>query len=264
MTAASPAADLLACVHCGHLDSGTYCSACGKELAATHKPVLVEAWEHLVVDRVQDVRALLGTAGNVVARPHRFFRTVLAGPAQRANHVFPRPGAAPLAPGLVQTPVKFLILGFVASLLASKVTGVEVAQWVPGADEDVNGELSLVILLAFVVLYGVLFHRTSGRRVSAEEASVFHAYLFGTNALISAVVTLTPARWGALVAAEGLLVLYITIVLPHRVLPRLYAIGRGRLLLAQAAAAVGAAVLLFGALAVLYLAAAPVRVMLGI
>lgn len=263
MTAFSPAADLAACIHCGHLDSGTYCSGCGRELSQAHKPVLTEAWEHVFSDRVQDVRSCLATAGNVIARPHRFFCTVLEAPAARAGHAFPEGGAAPVPRALVQTPVKFFILGFIASLLASKLTGSEPAPWIPGLNDDLNSELTLLILLAFMGLYGVLFQRTTGRRISTEEAWVFNAYLVGTNALLSALFTLTPASWEWLAGVEGMVVLYIGFILPHVVLPRLYAIGRPRLVVAQVAAGLGAAFLLSGGIALLVVITEPVWRMLG-
>lgn len=259
MTQLSAAAELIACPHCGHYDSGTYCSACGKELAAKHKPVLAEAWEHVVVDRVTDLRAYLTTTAWLIARPHRFFRTAMEGPAQRAGHVLPPPVAQALPRGVVQRPVKYLVLSFVASLIASKLTNAEVAAWIPGADDDLNNELSLLFLLAYIVLYGIVFHRSSGRRVSAEEASVFNGYLAGTNMLIAAAAALTPVTWGPLLVAEALLLGYVAFVIPHRVLPRLYPITRGRVLLAQAGAAVGAFVILFLALAVIYVVSGAVR-----
>jgi hypothetical protein len=263
MTSITPAADHVVCVHCGHLDSGTYCSACGRELSQAHKPVLTEAWEHVVADRVQDVRACLATAGTVIARPHRFFRTVLAAPAARAGHAFPEGGAQPVSRAWVQTPVKFFILGFIASLLGTKLTGTELAPWIPGLNEDLNSELTLLIMLGFMGLYGVLFQRTSGRRISTEEAWVFNAYLVGTNGLLSGLFTLTPASWEWLAAVEGMVVLYIGFVLPHVVLPRLYAIGRPRLVVAQLAAGLGAAFLLFGGIALLVVITEPVWRMLG-
>jgi hypothetical protein len=259
MTPLSATANLIACPHCGHHDSGTYCSACGKELSTEHKPVLAEAWEHVVLDRVTDLRAYLTTTAWLIVRPHRFFRTAMEGPARRAGHVFPQPVAPALPRGVVQRPVKYLILSFVASLIASKLTNADVAAWIPGADDDVNNELSLLFLLAYIVLYGVVFHRSSGRRVSAEEASVFNGYLAGTNMLIAAAAALTPATWEPLLVVEALLLGYVAIIIPHRVLPRLYPITRVRVLLAQAGAATGAFVILFLALAVVYVVTGAVR-----
>lgn len=253
MTSVSPAADLVACVHCGHLDSGTYCSACGRELAGTHKPVLAEAWEHVVVGRVQDVRAFLATTAMLIARPQRFFRTVMAGPARRAGHTFPEPGAAPLRPGLVQTPVKFLILAFITNVLASKAAGSAVTEIIPGAGglgEELNVEFTLLLLMAYLALYGVAFHWSTGRRISVEEAAVFNGYLTGANLLVMAAITLTPQRMNLVILAETLLLVHVGIVLPYLVLPRLYAFSKRRVLAAQVGAFTGAAIIVFVAVLV--------------
>lgn len=263
MTTISPAAELVACAHCGHLDSGTYCSACGKELAPTHKPVLVEAWEHIVMDRVQDLREFLTTVGNLIARPQRFFATAMAGPARRAGHVFPQPAAQPLPHGVVQTPVKFLILAFVANVLASKAAGsavTEVIRGFGGLGEEVNTEFTFLLLLVYLALYGMAFHWSTGRRISVEEAAVFNGYLTGANLLVMAAITLTPERLGLVILAESLLVLHVGVVLPYLVLPRLYGFSRRRVLGAQIGAFTGAGVLVF--LAVLVFAL--VQTMLGL
>lgn len=249
MTELSPAAaDLVTCPHCGHLDSGTFCSGCGKELAPTHKPVLVEAWEHVVVDRVQDLRAFLETTWWLVARPRRFFRTALAGPAGRAGHAFPQPAPQAFAPGVLQTPVKYLILSFIANVLASKAAGSQVTEVIPGLGglgEEVNVEFSLLLLLAYLGLYGLAFHWSTGRRISVEEAAVFNGYLTGTNLLAMAALILTPTHINLLFAAESLLLVYVGLVLPYVVLPRLYGFSKRRVLAAQVGAFVGAGVLVF-------------------
>lgn len=248
MTSIAPAAHLVACVHCGHMDSGTYCSACGQELADTHKPVLAEVWEHVVVDRVQDVRTFLSTAFMMVARPRRFFRTVMAGPARGAGHVFPEPAAEPLRPGLVQTPVKFLILAFITNVLASKAAGSAVTEIIPGfggLGEELNVEFSLLLLMVYLGLYGLAFHWSTGRRISVEEAAVFNGYLTGANLLVMAAYTLTPKHLDLLLLAQTVLVLYVGIVLPYVVLPRLYGFSKRRVFAAQVGAFAGAAVLVF-------------------
>jgi hypothetical protein len=247
MTSITPTADLVACVHCGHLDSGTYCSACGQELADTHKPVLAEVWEHVVVDRMQDLRAFLSTAFMMVARPRRFFRTVMAGPARRAGHEFPQPAADPLRPGLVQTPVKF-ILAFITNVLASKAAGSAVTEIIPGLGglgDDVNVEFSLLLLMGYLGLYGLAFHWSTGRRISVEEAAVFNGYLTGANLLVMAVYAVTPKHLDLAAAAEILLVLHVGVVLPYVVLPRLYGFSKRRVLAAQVGAFAGAAVMAF-------------------
>lgn len=248
MTSISPAADHVACVHCGHMDSGTYCSACGRELADAHKPVLAEVWEHVVVDRVRDVRTFLSTACMMVARPHRFFRTVMAGPARRAGHVFPEPAAEPLRPGLVQTPVKFLILAFITNVLASKAAGSAVTEIIPGfggLGEELNVEFSLLLLMALLGLYGVAFHWSTGRRISVEEAAVFNGYLTGANLLVMAAYTVTSKRLDLVLLAETLLVVHVALILPYVVLQRLYGFSKRRVLAAQVGAVLGTAALAF-------------------
>jgi hypothetical protein len=257
MTDLTPAAGLIACPHCGHLDSGTYCSGCGKELAPTHRHTVAEAWEAVVVDRVRDLREYAATAWWMAVRPRRFFRTALAGPARRAGHVFPEPVDA-FPAGRLQTPVKFLILSFIANVLASKAVGENVAELIPGLGglaEEVNMELSLVVLLVYLALYGLAFHWSTGRRISVEEAAVFNAYLAGTNLLLMAAIVVTPAAWSAVLFAETLLVLYVGLVLPYRVLPRLYAMRKRRVLGAQVGAFAGAAGLVFAIMFVVMLVA---------
>jgi hypothetical protein len=257
MTELTPAAaGLIACAHCGTLDSGTYCSACGKELAPTHRHTLAEAWDALVVDRVQDLREYVATAWWMVARPTRFFRTVMAGPAARGGHVFPQPVPDAFPAGRLQTPVKFLILSFIANVLASKAAGAAVTELIPGMGglaEEVNTELTLLVLLVYLALYGLAFHWSTGRRISAEEASVFNAYLTGTNLLLMAAIVVTPTAWDVALAAETLLLAYVALVLPYRVLPRLYGMRRRRVLGAQVGAFAGATGLVFAGMVVVIL-----------
>lgn len=254
MTELTPAATgLIACAHCGTLDSGTYCSACGKELAPTHKHTLAEAWDAIVVDRVQDLREYATTAWWLVARPTRFFRTVMAGPAARGGHVFPPPVPDAFPAGRLQTPVKFLILSFIANVLASKAAGAAVTELIPGMGglaEEVNTELTLLVLLVYLAVYGLAFHWSTGRRISVEEASVFNAYLTGTNLLLMAAIVVTPTPWNAAILAETLLLAYVALVLPYRVLPRLYGMRRRRVLAAQVGAFAGAAGMVLAAIVV--------------
>lgn len=258
MTQLSPAAatDLVACAHCGNLDSGTYCSACGKELAPTHKHTVAEAWETIVVDRVQDLREYATTAWWLVARPSRFYRTVMTGPARRAGHVFPEPVPDAFPAGRLQTPVKFLIVSFIAYVLASKAVGENVIDLIPGLGglaEELNMEFALLMLLAYLALYGLAFHWSTGRRISVEEASVFNAYLAGANLLLMAAVVVTPGTWALVLSAELLLLGYVGLVLPYRVLPRLYAMRKRRVLGAQLGAFAGASGLMVAGLVVILL-----------
>ena len=246
-TATATATDLVACAHCGHPDNGTYCSGCGKELAGdAHQTVLHEVWEMLVVDRLTDAREFATTTWHLVAKPLRFFRTVLARPAARASHVFPEPVPEALPRGLVQAPVKFYVLSFVTSLLVSKITGAEIQQWIPGVDDDFNNELSLLVLLVLFGLYGMMFRWTSGRRISAEEAAIVSSYTVGAAAAINAVLSMVPR----MTTVAGLIAMYLMIGIPLIVLPRLYRMSRRRVFVAQVAAALGAmtviATLLYG------------------
>lgn len=258
MTEITPAAtiELVACAHCGHLDAGTYCSACGKELVPTQKHTLAQAWEHIVMDRVQDLREFASTAWWLIARPRGFFRTVMAGPAQRAGHVFPEPVPGAFPAGTLQTPVKFVILGFIANVLASKAAGTavtEVIRGMGGLGDEVNTEFSILLLMIYLVLYGIAFHWSTGRRISVEEAAVFNAYLAGSNLLTAAAITLTPATWWPLLVAELALVVHVGIVLPYMVLPRLYALSKPRVFVAQIGAFVGAMGLVFALMMVVAL-----------
>jgi hypothetical protein len=243
MSDLAPAATRLsACAHCGNLDAGTYCSACGKELSGAHKPVLVEAWEHMVVDRVNDLRDFATTTAAMLARPHRFFRTVLEGPAERGGHVFPEPVAAALSRGRLQTPVKYLILSVVAMFLASKLGG-EGAEIFPGASgisEEVGTELFPLMLVVFLAVYGVGFRLASGKRVSVEEVAVFNAYLYGAVLLTVGAMAVTPESWMALLAVEVGVLIEAALVLPYLVLPRLYGLSKRRIFFAQMCGGFGA------------------------
>lgn len=239
----SAAAELVACAHCGHLDSGTYCSSCGKELAPTGKHVLSEVWEHLVVDRLEDLREYATTTAWLITRPVRFFRTAMAGPAQRANHVFPEPVPQVLPRRDVQSPVKYLVLSFIASVLSSKIMGVAPTGLIPGLMEELNEEVTLLVLMAYLALYGISFHWSTGRRISVEEAAVFNGYLAGAGLLLLAFMGLAE-KVPALVLAGFLVFLFVGVVLPYIVLPRLYAISKKRVLGAQIGSFVASAILL--------------------
>lgn len=225
------AADLVACAHCGHLDSGTYCSACGKELADDPgRTVAHEIWDMLVVDRLNDARAFATTLGYLAARPRVFFRTVLARPAARAGHVFPEPVPAALPKGLVQSPVTFYVLSFVTAILVGKVTGTAVSgDLVPGLDDDFNNEITLLLLLLASGVYGLVFRWASGRRISTEEAAIVSGYTMGACMVLTALVSVLPAAG----AAGGFAALYLLFGIPLVVLPRLYGISRRRVFVAQ-------------------------------
>lgn len=246
MAEISPAlpADAIACAHCGHLDQGKYCSACGKELAPTEKHVVAEAWEHIVMDRVEDLREYAMTTWWIVARPLRFFRTAMTGPAQRAGHVFPDPVPDPLPRSAVQSPVKYLVLSFIASVLASKASGTQVGELVPGLGEELNTEFGILLLMTYLGLYGLGFHWSTGRRISVEEAAVFNAYVAAAAIVCTALMTLTPESMGWVLLAELALFVYVAMVLPYKVLPRLYPMRKRRVFVAQIGAFIGATVLL--------------------
>lgn len=231
-TAIAPAAaDLVACAHCGHLDSGTYCSACGKELADDPgRTVAHDIWDMLVVDRLSDARAFATTIGYLVARPRVFFRTVLARPAARAGHVFPEPVPAALPRGLVQGPVTFYVLSFVTAILVGKITGAEAGgELVRGLDDDFNNELTLLLLLLAFGVYGLVFRWASGRRISTEEAAIVSAYTMGASTALLALLGALPGGE----TAASFTTLYLVVGVPLAVLPRLYGISRRRVFVAQ-------------------------------
>jgi hypothetical protein len=231
-------ADLVACAHCGHPDSGTFCSACGKELAEDpSRTVAHDVWEMVVVDRLNDARAFATTTGYMVARPLRFFRTVLARPAARAAHAFPEPVPEPVRKGLIQAPVVFYALSFVTAVLVGKITGKPfAAEVVAGLDDDFNNELSLLLVLLMFGIYGMLFRWTSGRRISTEEAAIVSAYTVGAATALTALTGMVPG--GDVVG--GLLSLYLLVGVPLIVLPRLYGISRVRVFTGQIGAGLGA------------------------
>ena len=261
----SPAlpAGTIACAHCGHLDQGTYCSACGKELAPTDKHVLAEAWEHIVMDRVEDLREYAMTTWWSVVRPLRFFRTAMTGPAQRAGHGFPEPVPEALPRSAVQSPVKYLVLSFIASVLASKATGTQVGELIPGLGEELNTEFSILLLMTYLGLYGLGFHWSTGRRISVEEAAVFNAYVAGAAIICTALMTLTPESMTWALLAELALFVYVAMVLPYKVLPRLYPMRKRRVFVAQIGAFVGATVLLLLGTGIVMVVANTVKARLG-
>ncbi|HST60580.1 MAG TPA: hypothetical protein VLK84_17910 [Longimicrobium sp.] len=238
------AADLVACAHCGHLDSGTYCSACGKELADDpSRTVAHEMWDMLVVDRLNDARAFATTIGYLLAQPRRFFRTVLARPAARAGHVFPEPVPAALPKGLVQSPVTFYVLSFVTAILVGKITGEGVSgQIIRGLDDDFNNEITLLLMLLTFGVYGLAFRWASGRRISTEEAAIVSAYTMGASTTILALLSTLPGGE----TAGGYTTLYLMVGVPLVVLPRLYGISRRRVFVAQLGAGFVAIVALAG------------------
>lgn len=225
-----PAPELIACAHCGHRASGTYCSACGKELVEDeNRTVAHEVWEMLVVDRLNDAREYAATTWHMVRHPVRFFATVLARPAARARHMFPEPAPPPVPRGLVQRPVTYYVLSFVASLLLGKIVGAQASELIPGLDDDFNNELLLLVMLLAFAVYGTVFRWTSGRRISAEEASIVSAYTMGASTLVTGLSTALP--WTG--SAGGLVVLYLLSGIPLIVLPRLYGMSRRRVLASQ-------------------------------
>lgn len=231
--AAARAPELVACAHCGHLDSGTYCSACGKELVEDERRTVAhDVWELLVVDRLNDAREYATTTWYLVRHPLRFFATVLARPAARAKHVFPHPAPRPLPTGIVQRPVTFYLLSFVASILIGKIMGAQANELIPGLDDDFNNELMLLVVLSGFAAYGAAFRWASGRRISTEEAAIVSTYTMGAGTLVAAVSTAFPAT----APAAGLGVLYLLLGIPLIVLPRLYGISLLRVLASQAVA----------------------------
>jgi hypothetical protein len=265
MTDISPtlATNLVACAHCGHLDQGTYCSSWGKELAPTGKHVLAEAWEHIVMDRVEDLREYAVTTWWIIARPLRFFRTAMTGPAQRAGHVFPHPVPEALPRSAVQSPVKYLVLSFIASVLASKATGTQVGELVPGVGEELNTEFSILLLMTYLGLYGLGFHWSTGRRISVEEAAVFNAYVAAAAIISTALMTLTPESMTWVLLAELALFIYVGTVVPYKVLPRLYPMSKRRVFVAQIGAFIGATVLLLIGIGIVMVIANTIKARVG-
>ena len=243
-------AELVACAHCGHMDSGTYCSACGKELVEdASRTVAHDVWEMLVVDRLNDAKEYATTTWNLLAHPQRFFATVLARPAARAGHVFPEPAPQPLPRGRVQRPVTFYVLSFVTAILVGKITGVPVTgELVAGLDDDFNNEIILLFLLVAFAAYGVVFRWASGRRISSEEAAIVSAYTMGASTMLGSLSTAAPA----LGAGAGFLGLYLISGVPLIVLPRLYGMSRRRVLVSQVVAGCGALVTMLLMIAALY------------
>lgn len=237
--AAAPApAELVACAHCGHMDSGTYCSACGKELVEdASRTVAHEVWELVVVNRLNNAKEYATTTWYLLARPTRFFVTALARPAARARHAFPEPAPQALRPGLVQGPVAFYLVSFVAAILVGKVTGAQVGEGlIPGLDDDFNNEISMLLLLLACGVYGAVFRWTSGRRISTEEAAIVSAYTMGAATAIFSLVGVIPHAE----IPVGILWIYLLFGIPLTVLPRLYGMSRRRVLLAQMVAGFGA------------------------
>jgi hypothetical protein len=231
--AVASAPELVACAHCGHRDSGTYCSACGKELVEDEsRTVAHEVWELLVVDRLNDAKEYATTTWYLIRHPLRFFATVLARPAARAGHVFPDPAPQPLPRGVVQRPVTFYLLSFLASVLVGKIVGVEATEFIPGLDDDFNNELLLLLVLASFAVYGVVFRWTSGRRISTEEAAIVSAYTMGAGTMATSLSTAFPST----LTIVGLAILYLLSGIPLIVLPRLYGMSRRRVLGSQAVA----------------------------
>lgn len=242
-TALDPAAaELVACAHCGHLDSGTYCSACGKELVEDpSRTVVHDIWEMLVVDRLNDAREFGTTIWHLLVRPWNLFRTVLARPAARAGHVFPEAVAGTLRPGSVQKPVTFYVLSFVTAILVGKITGAEVSgQLVQGLDDDFNNELILLFLLLAFAVYGFVFRWASGRRISTEEAAIVSGYTMGAATALTALLSALPGGE----TAAAFLSLYLIVGVPLLVLPRLYGMSRRRVFVAQLGAGFAAFVAL--------------------
>jgi hypothetical protein len=243
-------AELVACAHCGHRDSGTYCSACGKELVDDpNRTVAHEVWEMLVVDRLNDAREFAMTIWHLLVRPVTLFRMVLARAAARASHVFPEPapeaipepGRGALRPGSVQGPVTFYVLSFVTAILVGKITGAEVSgQLISGLDDDFNNELTLLFILLALGVYGLVFRRASGRRISTEEAAIVSGYTMGAATALTAVLGVIPGGE----TAAGFAALYLIVGVPLMVLPRLYGMSRRRVFGAQLAAGFAALVAL--------------------
>ena len=209
-------------------------------------PLLDEIWEMLVVDRVTDARAFATTMWLMVAKPVRFFRTVLARPAMRASHLFPEPVPEALPKASVQSPVVFYVLSFVTAVLVGKITGQPfTAEIVKGLDDDFNNELSLLLVLVVFAVYGMIFRWTSGRRISTEEAAIVSGYTMGAATAIAALAGMVPG--GEMVG--GFVSMYVVFGLPLIALPRLYGISRRRVLVAQVGAGLGALLIVASAIA---------------
>jgi hypothetical protein len=156
----------------------------------------------------------------------------MAGLAQRANHVFPEPVPEALPRRDILSPVKYLVLSFIASVLSSKIMGVAPTGLIPGLVEALNEEFTLLVLMTYLALYGISFHWSTGRRISVEEAAVFNGYLAGANLLVLSIMTVAEKlEW--LVMAGFALFLFVGVVLPYGALPRLYALSKKRVLVAQ-------------------------------
>lgn len=235
--AVASAPELVACAHCGHRDSGTYCSACGKELVEDEsRTVAHEVWELLVVDRLNDAKEYATTTWYLLRHPLRFFATVLARPAARAGHVFPEPAPQPLPKGVVQRPVTFYLISFVTALLLGKVLGIQAPEVIPGLDDDFANELMLLLVVVTFALYGVVFRWMSGRRISTEEVAVLSAYTIGASAIFTPLSLAFPSISGAAALAG----FYLVWGIPLLLLPRMYGMSRRRVLLSQGVAACGA------------------------
>lgn len=242
MAAASPLVD---CPHCGEMGSGTYCSACGRPLA--DRSVLREAWDQVVVERLQDLRDYATTTFWLFARPVRFFRTALAAPARRAGHAFPEPVPQPLPRHSIQGPVAYFLLSFVASLITAKIAGTAgELQIFKGADDDLNNEVLLAFMLLFVGLYALCFRWSTGKRISTEEAAVFSGYVGGANAMFTGIFALLPGQ----AYLNFALAIYLAAVVPQAVFTRLYGLSRRRVVAAQVGGVLGAMAILILGLAI--------------
>ena len=260
MTEIAPAAapQPVACPHCGDHGSGTFCSGCGKPLQ--EQSVLREAWDQVVVERLRDLRDYVTTTIGLFAHPVRFFRTVLAAPARRAGHVFPAPVAEPLPRGSIQSPVAFFVLSFVASIIAAKIGGTSAEmQVLKGVDDDLNNEVMLAFMLVFIGLYALAFRWSTGKRISTEEAAVFSGYVGGANATLTGIFALLPGST-YLTSALGI---YLAVVVPQAVLPRLYGLSRKRVVVAQVGGVLGALVMMVLGLAIIDAIVGLVKPMIG-
>jgi hypothetical protein len=263
-TAAAPA--LTACPHCGFMDSGGYCSSCGGALAPQEPKSMGRLlWEHAVAERAHGAAGYLRTTWWVFARPTSFFRAAMQRSAHRAGHEFPSlPASATLVPPRsVYDPVKYLFFSFVLAFLAEKVSGRDAGfQVIPNMPEELNAELMPLLMLGYIGAYSLAFHYTSGRRVSTGESAVFSAYSAGAFLFTMMLILVTPESFSLVLIGELLLMLFL-VALPYIVFPRLYPITRGRLLLAQIGAGIGAYVLVVIAAILLMVVIAVLAAALG-
>lgn len=263
---------LVVCGHCGSTDRGTFCSACGHRLSRDAAASLsAMAWEHFVQERLEDVLSVLKTTWLLIFKPVRFFRGALLYHARFPLEPFPLAGLWRVVsdrPQAIRNPVKYLVLSVAVVLLVGIVTGDNAS---PFAEEDVlpfaqNGvdgalgqELGLLMQLFSVGIYSVAFSFLAGRRISSGEVARFSLYNSGAAFLLVALMMLTPESLAPVLLVELTLIVYVSILLPYVVLPKIYRIKRGELFLLQ----VGSGILTFVAALVIGLAVGALLYLVG-